>query len=345
MKREDFIAASTSTRIYEDDLLNKRDFERLVDYESLKEVLNALNDSSYGKNIGELARDEEYEIILSKELKRVYEKIRDITPDDALTDYLLEKYNFHNLKVLAKEIIQETDYRNIYSPMANVDTDYIKRQILKTTEDGFDFTGESEVEDDRKTYLAYAEKAIKAYEDSKDPAMIDISLDKSYYERELDLAEKTGMESLISYTKESIDLVNIKTLLRIKSQNLSADDLDKSVIDGGNIDKKDIVSMFSSSIEEILIKTSNYKINPYLVKALDKDKDFNSKLLDLEKAIDDHFLDFAKAAKSVTYGPEVLLAYIIAKEEEIKNLRIIFISKLNSLDKGFTRERLRETYV
>ena len=38
MKRENFIAASTSTRIYEDDLLKARDLERLNDYESLSEV-------------------------------------------------------------------------------------------------------------------------------------------------------------------------------------------------------------------------------------------------------------------------------------------------------------------
>ena len=68
MKRENFIAASTSTRIYEDDLLKARDLERLNDYESLSEVLNALNDSSYASAISELDRDEEYEEILNKEL-------------------------------------------------------------------------------------------------------------------------------------------------------------------------------------------------------------------------------------------------------------------------------------
>ena len=56
-------------------------------------------------------------------------------------------------------------------------------------------------------------------------------------------------------------------------------------------------------------------------------------------------MDFAKASKAVTYGPEVLLAYLISKEQEIKNLRIIFISKLNGLSKEFTKDRLREAYV
>ena len=344
MNRENFIAASISTRIYEDDLLKARDLERLNDYESLSEVLNALNDSSYSSAIAELDRDEEYEKILNKELVKVYDKIADVTPDKNISQYLIEKYNFHNLKLLVKEIIQEEDYSKIYSPMANVDTAFIKRELLRTT-DGEVSLGSVGKKDDREIYLAYAQKALKAYRESENPAMIDISLDKSYYEREVDLAEKTGIESLLAYTKEAIDLNNIKTLLRIRGQKLDFDHLKNALIGRGNLDKNDVLAMISMDVNEIVLKTSSLKINSYLKASLDRDKKDSENLLDLEKAIDDHFMDFAKKAKAMTYGPEVLLGFLIAKEQEIKNLRIIFISKLNSLPKDFTRERLREAYV
>ena len=344
MNRENFIAASISTRIYEDDLLKARDLERLNDYESLSEVLNALNDSSYSSAIAELDRDEEYEKILNKELVKVYDKIADVTPDKNISQYLIEKYNFHNLKLLVKEIIQEEDYSKIYSPMANVDTAFIKRELLRTT-DGEVSLGSVGKKDDREIYLDYAQKALKAYRESENPAMIDISLDKSYYEREVDLAEKTGIESLLAYTKEAIDLNNIKTLLRIRGQKLDFGHLENALIEGGNLDKNDVLAMINMDANEIVLKTSSLKVNSYLKASLDRDKNDTENLLDLEKAIDDHFMDFAKKAKSMTYGPEVLLGFLIAKEQEIKNLRIIFISKLNSLPKDFTRERLRETYV
>lgn len=344
MNRENFIAASTSTRIYEDDLLKARDLERLNDYGSLREVINGLNDSSYASFIAELDRDEDYEEILNKELVRVYEKISEVTPDKNISQYLLEKYNFHNLKLVVKEIIQEEDYSKIYSPMANIDTAYIKRELIKLGDDELilDEIGEK---DERNIYLAYAKEAIDSYKESENPAMIDISLDKSYYERLLDLAKKTGLDSLITYTKESIDLVNIKTILRIRGQKLDLEYLRKCLIEGGNLDKDDLLEMASMDISGILVRTSSLAINSYLAKCLDRDKTDTENLLDLEKAIDDHFMDFAKEAKSMTYGPEVLLGFLIAKEQEIKNLRIIFISKLNSLPKDFTRERLRETYV
>ena len=344
MNRENFIAASTSTRIYEDDLLKVRDLERLNDYGSLSEVINALSDSSYASAIQELDRDEEYEKILNKELVKVYEKISDVTPDKNISQYLIEKYNFHNLKLVVKEIIQEEDYSNIYSPMANLDNAYIKKELMTGGDNGFALPSVGKTED-RDIYLNYAKKALEAYRETENPAMIDISLDKSYYERELDLAEKTEIESLIDYTKEAIDLINIKTLLRIRGQKLDFDHLKNSLIEGGNLDKADVLSMLSLNADEIVAKTSSLKVNSYLRDSLDREKSENENLLDLEKAIDDHFMDFAKKAKSMTYGPEVLLGFLIAKEQEIKNLRIIFISKLNSLPKDFTRERLRETYV
>lgn len=344
MNRENFIAASTSTRIYEDDLLKARDLERLNDYGSLREVINGLNDSSYASFIAELDRDEDYEEILNKELVRVYEKISEVTPDKNISQYLLEKYNFHNLKLVVKEIIQEEDYSKIYSPMANIDTAYIKRELIKLGDDEL-ILDEIGGKDERNIYLAYAKEAIDSYKESENPAMIDISLDKSYYERLLDLAKKTGLDSLITYTKESIDLINIKTILRIRGQKLDLEYLRNCLIEGGNLDKDDLLEMASMDISGILVRTSSLAINSYLAKCLDRDKTDTENLLDLEKTIDDHFMDFAKKAKSMTYGPEVLLGFLIAKEQEIKNLRIIFISKLNSLPKDFTRERLRETYV
>ena len=94
-----------------------------------------------------------------------------------------------------------------------------------------------------------------------------------------------------------------------------------------------------------MVSLSNENINKYVVNALDGDKTMNQNLLDLEKSIDDHQMDYSRLAKQMTYGPEVLMNYIISKEAEIKNLRIILVSKLNSLPKDFTLERLRETYV
>ena len=133
--------------------------------------------------------------------------------------------------------------------------------------------------------------------------------------------------------------------MRIKAQGNEASDLSEALIDGGYIEPERLVELAPADINHIVVKLSNENINKYLVRALDDEKTLDQNLLDLEKAIDDHQMDYSRLAKSMTYGPEVLMNYIISKEAEIKNLRIILVSKLNSLPKEFTLERLRETYA
>ncbi len=56
-------------------------------------------------------------------------------------------------------------------------------------------------------------------------------------------------------------------------------------------------------------------------------------------------MDHAKEAKRVNFGPEPIIAYIIAKETEIKIIRIIMVGKINKVATEVIRERLRELYV
>ena len=45
------------------------------------------------------------------------------------------------------------------------------------------------------------------------------------------------------------------------------------------------------------------------------------------------------------YGPEIIFAYVHAKEIEIKNLRVCLVGRANGLSADFIKERLREIYV
>lgn len=354
MNREDYIGGSISTRIYEQNLLSRNDLERLNDYDSLDEVLNALNDTVYRDSIAELNRPEEYEKILDNELKRVYNLIEDTANNPWILQFLRERYNFHNLKVLVKEVIQKENHAHLYSDLGNIDIAYIKKGLIdgEKLEDNFlenlnieGYTPLNQVHDDNDDYLYYARQALDKYEETGNPKDIDTILDQYYYDNLLYDADKLGLARVKDFTKERIDLINVKTLLRVKSQDLSVEELQESLIEGGNISLDKFIEGFNSSINTLVAMTSNDSINKYLINAIDNDKSIDENLLDLEKSIDDHFMDYSREAKSMTFGPEVLMNYVISKETEIKNLRIILVSKLNSLPKEFTIERLRESYV
>ena len=354
MNRDNYIGGSISTRIYENNLLSRNDLERLVDYDSLEEVLNALNDSSYRESIQTLARPEEYEKILDDELKKSYELIENTASDSNILDYFRERYNFHNLKVILKEIIQKENYSNLYSDLGNIDLAYIKKSLLNEDAIDVDFLDTLEIEgyepfnkstNPNDKYLEYAKEALALFNETKNPKDLDITLDKAYYTRLIEDANEIGLDQLTRFTKERIDLINLKTMLRIKSKDADLEELHSALIDGGYIEKERFDEIFPQEIDQIVVSLSNENINKYVVNAIDGDKTMDQNLLDLEKSIDDHQMDYSRLAKQMTYGPEVLMNYIISKEAEIKNLRIILVSKLNSLPKDFTLERLRETYV
>ncbi|WP_191980816.1 V-type ATPase subunit, partial [Clostridium haemolyticum] len=64
-----------------------------------------------------------------------------------------------------------------------------------------------------------------------------------------------------------------------------------------------------------------------------------------EKLCDNFIMNFIKDAKYISFGPEPLIAYILAKENEIKIIRIIMVGKINNIDSQVIGERLREIYV
>lgn len=331
MDREKFIRASITTRVYEKNLLTSENLKRIIDTDNLEEALSSLNDTKYGELIQKLERAEDYEKILSQMLLDSYKAMIKISPDENLVHYLEEKYNFHNLKTLVKELIQDADYSSIYIDIGKIDHVKIKRNLKE------DLT-------DNDKYLSYAKKALDLYKENKDPQDIDLSLDKDFYEKLLEDSENLDYESLINFTKERIDLTNLKTLLRIKGQGQSVDLLEKALINGGNIDKnlfRDSLNADKNSYSNLFFKE---KIYPQVKKSMEEN-DLNKAMQKLEKVIDNHLMDFAKESKKVSYGPEVIMGYLISREMEIKNLRIILTAKLNSLSREFMEERLRDLYV
>ena len=64
-----------------------------------------------------------------------------------------------------------------------------------------------------------------------------------------------------------------------------------------------------------------------------------------EKDCDDYLMSYVKDAKYKSLTPEPIVGYILAKETEVKCVRIIMSCKLNDIDADTIKERVREAYV
>jgi len=60
----------------------------------------------------------------------------------------------------------------------------------------------------------------------------------------------------------------------------------------------------------------------------------------LEKLCDDLLMGFIARTKLATMSPNPVIAYILAKQNEINILRMVFVGKLNGIPSDTIRERL-----
>ena len=330
MDRSKFIQSSTRLRVMEKELLKSENFIRISETEPLEDALRSLSDTVYNKYINKLSSPTEYEYILKEELTSFYDELFDISPSKIPVKLLTLKYFYHNLKVLIKEDIGKKDLKDLYMNIGDFDLKEYKDALLKGSK--------------KNKYFELITRVEELYEEKKDPQLIDIYLDNAYFTELLELAKESKVDLFIKYAKNLIDFTNIRTLLRAKKQEKDVEFLRQIIIEGGNVRKEtylDLLNREVSSDTDVFKKLEIYK---YIKEALDSFKE-RGNLSDFEREMDNYFIDLIKDVKYITYGPEVIFANVLAKEMEIKNLRIILVSKLNGLDSEFIREKLRDTYV
>lgn len=330
MDRSKFIQSSTRLRVMEKELLKSENFIRASETETLEDALRSLSDTVYNKYINKISSPTEYEYILKEELTRFYDELFDISPSKIPIRLITLKYFYHNLKVIIKEDIGKKDLKDLYMDIGDFDLKEYRDALVKGSK--------------KNKYFELIQMVEEIYEEKKDPQLIDIYLDNAYFTELLELAEESQVDLFIEYAKNLIDFTNIRTLLRAKKQEKDVEFLRQIIIEGGNVRKEtylDLLNRELSSDTDVFKKLEIYK---YIKEALDSFKE-RGNLSDFEREMDNYFIDLIKDVKYITYGPEVIFANVLAKEMEIKNLRIILVSKLNGLDSEFIREKLRDTYV
>ena len=333
MDRERFVQSSTTTRIYEKNLLTKNQFERMIESQNLDDAIKHLNDTPYQNYVNKLSRNEDYEIALKEGLNSAIRNYYDILPSTEVVELIAMKYEYHNLKVMLKEKISGLNYSRMYINFGNFDFEGLRKEFDSGDRSTLDSRYAQVVNDVYDEYLEY-----------KDPQNIDILIDKRYFQHLVEVSKNMDIELFKFYVEDLIDFTNIRTLLRCQNQKSDVKFLNRVIIEGGTIEKYKYAEYLNQKIDENSNLFKSSRIYYHLKECL---KEYNSthSLSSFEKSMDDYLMGVVKEAKKVTYGPEIAFAYLYAKETEVKNLRIIFVSKLNKLPNNFIRERLRESYA
>ncbi|WP_073507782.1 V-type ATPase subunit [Streptobacillus notomytis] len=307
MNRNDFILPVSIIKIQEKKLLTEQKLIRMIETNTLKDILKTLNDTEYAFSMAGVTNDEMYEKILFNETKKVFNFVRELAKkEQGIIDLIALKYEYQNLKLRLKNDYSNSD---------------LEKHILDT--------GMKKVDFENKLLIAKKEKDLQK---------ASILLDKMYladvYRNSRDLNE----EIFIKYSNIVIDKYNMVTFLRLKKQNKNIDFVENMFVDGGSISKDDIIKVYENDTYLPVFKKLT------IAKYWDRfEKDSN--ISEIEKMFDNMIINLAIDYRNVIIGPEPIFTYIIAKEYEMKALRLIMSGKLNNIDTELIKERLRGVYV
>jgi len=157
------------------------------------------------------------------------------------------------------------------------------------------------------------------------------NLGKSYA-----LIMQTNSDFLKDFMRKFIDLYNLKTILRIRYRKDSSESLKANLLEGGYIAKVELVNLFDKVLNGFYRQVIQDGI-----RQIEKDGNFSI----LERDIDDYLTHLLQPAKYMSFGPEAVFGYCLAKENELKRLRLLLLAKINNIAPALIQERLTLSYA
>lgn len=333
MEKEIYAYAAGRVRAMETRLLDRSKIDRMVEASSAEEALKVFGESQYAEYISGLNSIFDFETMLQQEMRRVFLELRQFSPEPELVSLFACKYDYHNLKVLfkAQRLGQEAG-ELLVKDVGNVPLSTLIPSVAG---------------DDYKSLPRPMREAARSLSEALrlefNPQMVDLLLDQAMFSEMAELAEKLGSAFIQEYLACLIDLINIKTYLRIQRAGGSRDFLEKALVRSGKIDMTKLVQLGDplEVLSDRLLSTSYAGFIEESIQAYLK----TGTLTRFEKLADDFLINHAKKAKYISFGPEPLAAFILAKENEVKLIRIILVGKINRLPVEELKERLRDVYV
>ena len=276
-------------------------------------------------------KKEKIEASLDKRLEECINYVMRLVPNRSIYKFLLYEYDLCNLKSLIKGEIRGTEVDDILYSFGAISLSELK------------FAVEKRVFNVLPKHMAEgARNAIDAYAKTKNPALIDIILDKACFMDILENAKESGCKMFIEATKRRIDIINILAFIRIarlRAKGKREMFLEAS-IEGGNLGcdmLAEKIDDYDGNLEELLKGTD------YALAVSNLGSNYTPALL--AKSLDEVYLAHVKGINYIPFGAEIPYGYVISTIYEIKNVKTVLAGLLTGVDAKTIRERVRFGYV
>ena len=328
IKDTDYLFLSARLRAMEGRLLTGGRMERMIDAPTAADAAKVLAEIGYS----DFSPSSEAELnqALALEREKVFAEIYSYVPDRSVVDVFKVKYDYHNAKAALKSLAVGDDPRRLLVDAGRVSAE----KLAEALENGEYAMLPEEMQ-------GPCRQAAEVLSTTRDPQKSDFILDAAYFREMLRAAEETDSGLLVRYVRATIDAANLRSAVRTVRMHKGGDFLRQVLFAGGEIPVDRVMSAALGGSLEDAYRTGVLRTAAELGAAALR----GGSLTAFEKACDDAVTATAAQAKSVPFGVEVVIGYLVAKEIEFTAVRVIMAGRMAGISGETIRERLRESYV
>ncbi|MFH1149692.1 MAG: V-type ATPase subunit [Actinomycetota bacterium] len=320
--------------VHEAGLLNMQQIYRMIEAD-YGEALAVAGETVYGPYLEGATTQAEVEDGLMRFLANQYQFIDRVTSGSLVGEFLHLKYDFHNLKVLLREkYFGGMEGDGLLSGLGSVEVDSLRGMV--------EGEGRAAVPD----YIReVAEKVSDAMEQGEpDPQRIDSIVDRAFLERRLAVAEDTRSELLVDFSRAAIDLANILILVRGRKLDKGPEFYEEALAAGGEFKRSRLFKLEGETVGAVAAAMPGSRYARMLAVMLEQGDEV-TRLTSFDRASDEFLLEELRQFSTVSVGPERVVRYMLARENEVAMLRVIFVGKLNALSPEVIESRLPVTHI
>ena len=324
MSKTKYTYAVARIRALEVSLLTNAVIEQLLACKSAEQALQFLVEKGWGDlTAGTLDADE----VLNKEEEKMWQTLREVAPDMHVFDVLSLPKLYHNLKAAIKEVCTEVENKNIFYDDCEI-----------PGEEMFALVQNKEFDKLPGNMSATAREAFDTLLHTRDGQLCDLIIDHATLEAMLEAGKKSGEKIIEEYAQTAVAIADIKIAVRSQKTGKNAEFMKKAMVNCSEINVDQLTQAALAGAEEIAqyLEGTSYREGADALRISPSA---------FERWCDNKMTDSMRSQKYESFSVGPLLAYLLARQNEIKTVRIILTGKQNEFPDEAIRERIREMYV
>ena len=338
--------ANARIRVMKGAIIKRDEYSKLMKM-TPDEITKFMGESAYKKEIDELAMKfsgaDLIEAALNLNAARSFSKLIMISDKEVevLVREYLRRYDLYNLKTILRGKsagMANDDIKKIFVPAGDLDMagleKLMKRETIK------DIVIASKTVKMTKSVL----EGIEEYEKTRSLSSIENALDKEYYYSLLELSGKMPKQGryVRKFIKTEIDILNLRLLFRLIREKIHKKDIvSKLVFSGEILSREKLLKLAGAENYEALISGLAGTGYDKVLEGCVEDLRAKNEMACLEIALEKHWLkkaDLMLHTHPLSIGP--ILGYMVWKDIEIRNMRMLLRAKITGLDEKFMTDSL-----